>query len=128
MENIFPFLQQFFPAPIKPVTAAVKTPKHEQAQGWLRASGELSVEKSLPVSIPGRIYLPTLSRKSLLTSRITRIGLENIYNKKLRNNISVSVIVNDTTTAVSSQLVAFDGAQNGMQRQFLKMKMSKLME
>jgi len=33
MENIFPFLQPLFPAPVKLVTAAVETPRHEQAQG-----------------------------------------------------------------------------------------------
>lgn len=32
MENIFPFSQPLFPVPIKPITAAVKAPRHEGAE------------------------------------------------------------------------------------------------
>lgn len=48
----------------------------------------------------------------LLTWRNTSICLDIICNKILSHHISVLVIVNDTTTAVASQLVASIGAQN----------------
>lgn len=122
----FRFYNHYFQLPSSPLQLLRRPQGMSKLKGWLRASREQRVEKSLPVSVPGRIDFLMLSHQSLLTFRITRIRLENICNKKLC--IFVLVIVNDTTAAVSSQLVAFNGAQNGMQRQFLKMKMSKLME
>lgn len=89
-------------------------------KGWLRAS---RVQGEIPPCLhSGENMLP------LLTWRITSICLDIICNKIFSCHVSVLVIVNDITAAVASQFIASLGAQNGVRRQFFKMKISELME
>lgn len=100
----------------------------EDPKPWARSRSGLKPAESGEISPclhPGKKIFPNIL---LLEPKIIRICLENISNKKLCNHISVLVIANDATTAVCSQLIAFNGAQSGVQRQLLQMKMSKLME
>lgn len=106
MWGIFPFsLQLLSPAPIMPIYSYCEHSKiWTNSRGWLRASrvqGEI-----LPCLHSGENTFP------LLTWRNTSICLDIICNKILSHHISVLVIVNDTTTAVASQLVASIGVQN----------------
>lgn len=120
----FFYCNHYFQFPSHPLTAILKTLRHEQAQGLIQSQKRVVCREILP-------YL--LTRENILPNTLTRdcCFQNHQYLKKkkqLCNHISILVIVNDTTTAVSSQLVASNGAQNGMWRQSFKMKTSKVME